>query len=50
MDQNPNAFKDLLDFMRKGCIEVEKLTSDVLLQAEFLVMEDLICSTEQKSY
>jgi len=50
VDQNPNAFKVLLDFMRKGCIEVEQLTSDVLLQAEFLGMEDLIRAVKCRSY
>ena len=50
VDQNPDAFQILLDFMRKGCIEVEQLTSDVLLQAEFLGMEDLIRAVKCRSY
>jgi len=50
VDQNPDAFVALLDFMRKGCIEVEKLTSDVMLQAEFLGMEDLIRAVKCRSY
>ena len=50
IDQDPDAFVVLLEFMRKGCIEVHKLNVNVLLLAEFLGLDALIQAIKSRAY
>lgn len=51
VDQDPDAFRVLLSFMRKGCVDVEELASvDVLLLAEFLGMDKLLAAAKCRAY
>lgn len=42
IDQDPDVFSILLSFMRTGAIEQRKITTNVLLQAEFFGVDSLL--------
>ena len=46
IDQDPAAFKVLLDYMRSGMIKVAEVNEKVLLLAEFLGMERLVSAAK----
>ena len=50
LDQEPVHFAVLLEYMRQGCIEVEKLNIGVVLLAEFLGIDKLIAAMKCIAY
>lgn len=51
IDQNPEPFRILLSFMRSGCISsVDVCRMQVLLQAEYLGIHDLLCAVKYRAY
>ena len=50
IDQSPDAFQILLDYMREGCIECKYLTRKVILLSEFLGLEKLIAEIKATAY
>jgi hypothetical protein len=50
LDQNPNAFSKLLDFMRTGMIKVEDIDIYILFLAEYLGMEKLLVAVKVRWY
>ena len=58
VDQNPEPFWVLLEYMRTGCIECDDLSSSstsrlaklILLQAEYFGMDQLLCAIKYRTY
>ena len=50
VDQDPDPFADLLSFMRIGCMQADKLTTSVLLLAEFLGMDRLLSAVKFRAF
>lgn len=50
LDQDPNAFSKLLDFMRTGMMKVEGIDIYILFLAEYLGMEKLLVSIKVRWY
>lgn len=50
IDQIPSAFTILLDYMRRGSIKVDDISTDVLLLAEFLGIEKLLIAIKVRWY
>eukprot|EP00816_Leptocylindrus_hargravesii_P005766 CAMPEP_0196805788 /NCGR_PEP_ID=MMETSP1362-20130617/5609_1 /TAXON_ID=163516 /ORGANISM="Leptocylindrus danicus, Strain CCMP1856" /LENGTH=317 /DNA_ID=CAMNT_0042178921 /DNA_START=10 /DNA_END=960 /DNA_ORIENTATION=+ len=50
IDQSPEAFRILLDYMREGCIECKDLTRKVILLTEFLGLETLITEIKATAF
>jgi hypothetical protein len=50
VDQDPDAFAVLQSFMRLGSIDSTKITEEVLLQAEFLGMDQLLAAVKCVAY
>ena len=50
IDQDPDAFQVLLNYMRNGFIKASTITETVLVQAEFLGIDSLICAVKCTTY
>ena len=51
LDQNPEPFRILLEFMRSGCISSDDVCkTQVLIQAEYLGIHDLLCAVKYRAY
>ncbi|KAL7529448.1 hypothetical protein ACHAXR_002970, partial [Thalassiosira sp. AJA248-18] len=50
LDQDPVAFRELLAYMRRGTIKIDKVDTDVLTLAEFLGVETLLLAVKVRWY
>ena len=50
LDQDPDAFRKLLAYMRQGMIDVSDVDKNVLLLAEFLGVERLLLAVKIRAY